>query len=47
MPIGVRKPHPLKALMSFIERAGEGDRIAALREWTVWMRENRELHSGE
>jgi len=47
LPIGVRKPHPLKALMSFIERAGEGDRIAALREWTVSLRENCVLHSGE
>jgi Uma2 family endonuclease len=38
---------PLTALMSFIERASELDRIAVLRDWTAWLRENRDLHFGD
>jgi Uma2 family endonuclease len=35
---------PLEALMSFIERACELDRITVLSDWTAWLRETRDLH---
>lgn len=38
---------PLGALMSFIERAGELDRITVLSDWTAWLRDHRDLHFGQ